>query len=133
MEKKITFELIHFADKKGNDFDSVITDDINDLVNHFLALEDDMETVYLLSYGNEVFISEDIVLITKHLQDFNVLFDGIENLEGLCEIHLQHYSSYEEAYETALDIRAESGSPFTFADDDLNEDNNTFTIDFSNN
>jgi arginine/lysine/ornithine decarboxylase len=73
--------------------------------------------VFLISIGNDIFISENISAIVKFFNDNSILSLG-EAMENLLtekdkefytgveiEIHLQEYESYEDAYDVALEMR----------------------------
>ena len=67
------------------------------------------EVVYLLSVGDDVFISEDDEIIKSILKMFYNEQSFVDHYEReIQDIFIQEYSSYEEAYKVALSIKETS-------------------------
>jgi hypothetical protein len=118
------YEIHHFDNIHSNDCKTIAfysVDSVNTYLDEF-EIENEANShweVYLLSYNNHVFIDEEFDEIRAYLNAH--IYDDFNDDGDIKEIHLQHYDSYESAYEVALDIR-EGSSKLTYPplDEDFN-------------
>jgi hypothetical protein len=68
----------------------------------------DETTVYLLSLDDEVIVTESLALILDIIGGNISPLSLMEDENGECNIFLQEYYSYEDAYQTALHIKETS-------------------------
>lgn len=109
------YELAHFKEHSGGECKEIQFYSVDSLIDYLDdEVEDDGNTVYLLSYHNHIFVNEDLEDIIAYLNAH--IYDDDFSTGDLKEIHLQHYDSYESAYEVALDIM-EGVSALTYAPD----------------
>jgi hypothetical protein len=76
-----------------------------------LSYKDDGETVYLLTsdYSEEDYHTKEI-FIESEVLTLEFIINSLEYSE--CNIHLQEYGSFEDAYKVALDMR--EGDPLCY-------------------
>lgn len=76
------------------------------LYNYIIGLLGrDSTTVYLLSIDDEVIVTENLALILDILGNDVVSIAMMEDEKGACNVFLQEYYSYEEAYQVALGMK----------------------------
>lgn len=74
----------------------------------------DENTVYLLAIDDEVIVTENLALIME-IMSSNVSSIGLmEDEKGICNVFLQEYESYEDAYSVALSMK--ETSPMCYSD-----------------
>lgn len=118
---------LHYAplDLNGQDIQELNFEDTLELTAFVMSGTSTDEVVFLISIGDEVIVTESILFVLKYLQgelyhkpifdntlrdlqkEFDDLLNEVTKTTNI-DIFLQEYSTYEEAYKVALEMREQS-------------------------
>ena len=95
---------LHYAEKALLcDIKTIKFKTLMSLYNHVIEeIGKDFKTVYLLSVDDEVVITESLAVILEVLSGNVSSIAFLEDEKGICNVFLQEYESYQDAYEVAL-------------------------------